>query len=271
MRKLINKRLIPFILIFIFSLLAGIGFGRKTPNTARSLAATAIIQMVQSSSSDQDTSSNLNQDSSYENKQRNFLIIGVDNLNSPTPRLESVWLILTIPTSPKINLVPIFPSSSGWEVRKNGTNIFNIDPLDSDQALSSDLDNVLSSKGLWWNNYIVLDRFAMTQLIDYARGDQIVSTSTNSDGPDTMVDVPLAWENPHTAFEAQTELTRELCNQAAQIPPSTDIVPLIELIKNHFKSDLNIEQTIEDWKYYSMLEEDITCEFPTLTKEVSLR
>ena len=44
------------------------------------------------------------------NGQRNLIILSVDQLSSPQPSLESIWLLVTYPGTPILTLVPIYPN-----------------------------------------------------------------------------------------------------------------------------------------------------------------
>jgi len=197
------------------------------------------------------------------NDQQNFLIIGVDDLEAESPRLESVWMLLYIPPTPQFTLIPLYPSAyAGGEETQ--------DYMESTFALGNDLKPnpaflvAVQSVNTWWNNYIILDETAMANVINTASADNAIN---NPDfGSRTIAMLPLAWEDPKAAVLAQAELLNGLCHDFARNFSGKNLDISSKTLSNHVRSDLNAAQLTAMLQQMTINKsERFRCQFPTIT------
>jgi len=196
------------------------------------------------------------------NSQQNFLIIGVNNLEAESPRLESIWMLLYIPPTPQFTLIPIYPSPyAGGEELQNY--------LESTFALGKDLKPdpaflvAVQSVNIWWNNYIILDETAMANVVNTASSDNVMN---NPDfGSRTIANLPLAWEEPEAAVLAQAELLNGLCHDFARNNSANKLNISSKTFSNHVSSDLSaVQLTTMLQNMTSIKSEPFRCQFPTI-------
>jgi len=213
--------------------------------------------------------------------QRNILIIGIDRLEAAEPRLESIWLALYVPTSPKITLMPIYPSltqnQTGYQANQDATLAKGFALDDKYQPDLSFLKS-LQNRGLWWNNFIVLDELAMVQIIDLTdpvgeKGETDQEQAYQLNGIRTLADLPLPWENPLAAVLSQAKLLADLCHEAPDVQSGKQVETSIfsDQLSHHLVTDINPEQIRKDWSNMMGIGTGISCEFPSLKASLSQR
>ena len=196
------------------------------------------------------------------NGQHNLLVIGIDNLEAESPRLESIWMILYIPPTPQFTLIPIYPSPyAGGEELQNY--------LESTFALGKELKPdpaflvAVQSVNIWWDNYIILDETAMANVVNTASSENAMN---NPDfGSSTIANLPLAWEEPETAVLAQAELLNGLCHDFARTNSAKKLNISSEIFSNHVNSDLSAAQLTSILQSMTSIKsEPFRCQFPTI-------
>lgn len=196
------------------------------------------------------------------NGQQNFLIIGVNDLEAQSPRLESIWMLLYIPPTPQFTLVPLYPSpyAGGKELQNY---------LEKTFALGSDLKPdpaflvAVQSVNIWWNNYIILDEVAMANVINTASADNALNDPDF--GSRTISTLPLAWEEPEAAVLAQAELLNGLCHDFARNFSTKKIDIYSKMLSHHVSSDLGATQlTVMLQHMTTNKSERFRCQFPTI-------
>lgn len=200
--------------------------------------------------------------------QQNILVIGVDKLQSPKPRLESIWLIFYFIDSTHLTLMPIYPGIPLNEIASSMDNsrIEQSFEMGPDRKPSDKLFSTLKDNHFWWNGYLVLDNTAMTKFVDWI-GSAPGSLPYYQSGANAIASLPLARENPQGALHDQTELLQDLCSAAAQLSNISDVSSLYELIIPHVVSNLDVHQLINEWQIRLTQRGRLTCEFPFLTPQ----
>jgi hypothetical protein len=193
------------------------------------------------------------------NGQRNILVIGVDDLNSSQPHLESVWLILYIVDRPQITLLPIYP---GLPAEKFSP-LFKVGP---DGAPDPVFLEALLEHGLWWSGYILLDEVALAEVIE-AASRQSSKDRNSLSGVRAVAEVPPPWEDPQRSLSGQIHLAQYLCSQLDGSNPGLDIASLLELIPRHATTDLNLTRRAAELRHLLADPQGLSCEFPTLQFE----
>lgn len=197
------------------------------------------------------------------NGQRNILVIGVDQLSAPFPHLEGVWLILYIPPFPQLTLMPIYPVNSRLESQSDETSLANLFSLGPDLSPDATFLEAMHVGGLWWNNYVVIDKIAIMRIVDYLGGVRIGSTK-NIDGIQAVASLLDSRDDPIAALLSQARLSQELCHQASRSFTDIDLTDIFELLSNHISTNLDIEQVTRDWLSISKSGGGISCVYPSL-------
>lgn len=273
-----NYRLLTFVLLFTGFLLQGFWFGRKVGNQ---------IQVTQNADHDQaniiyspnNAPNNIPKDpsnnvltppvpSSAHNgheqiiHQRNLLVIGVDDLETKSPSLQSVWLIIFMPNTPHFMLLPIYPNGSFVENKQ----LSMADPLpetfllDKRKAPRESFFKALEVKEIWWNAYILLDETALIEVSNFI-GRISETSSTN-----IIKIVPDADDDPIGSLLGQAEFVQSLCRQTTTISnvDTQQYLDLLSKVRGHIISDLDFDTTITEWQELITNSGNISCEFPSL-------
>ena len=136
----------------------------------------------------------------------------------------------------------------------------------------------LQDRGLWWNNFIVLDELAMVQVIDLTdpvgeKGEMDQEGAYQLNGIRTLADLPLPWENPLAAVLSQAKLLADLCHEAPKVQSGTQVETSIfsDQLSHHLVTDINPDQIRKDWSNMMGIGTGISCEFPSLKASLSQR
>ncbi len=205
--------------------------------------------------------------------QRNILVIGVNHLESPSPVLEGVWLILYLPDMPRLTLMPIYPTVTRGQ---NGGQItadfalaqnFRLGPQSiPDPAFFQ----ALSEIDVRWDNYLLIDEIALIDLIDFMGGLEKMpgingTQSEKITGVQAVALLQPTINNPGHALLSQMQIAQRLC----RIPPSLSapherIPELFDTLGKHLVTDLQPSQVLADFKSMLPAGGSLTCEFPFL-------
>jgi len=204
---------------------------------------------------------NLDSTGTAPNGQRNILVIGVDRLDNPTPRLEGLWLMMNVAASNRITLLPLYPAPPGKEVM-NTTQLITRFKLDAAGNPEADFLTVIQQSDFWWSNYAVLDQVGLAQLIDYNQGINL------GDGPvgggQAVASLPSASMDGLAALNGQSVLIQAICNQQSGKLITADVKQIFSQLSGHFKTDIKINTLIAEWQRPLTNSGHVTCEFPTL-------
>ena len=202
-------------------------------------------------------------------QQNNILLIGVDDLETPTPRLESAWLVLYIAQTPHFTLMQIYPgqTSGSGDGGSQGVDLASLFQSDPQGSPGPDFFSELKTRGLWWSGYIILDRYALAETIDLisdlsgASVDQALSP-----GSAEVARVPFAWHDPQGAYRGQVELIQKLCEAALDLHPDHigKLENLFLLFDHHIMSDIGREQLAAEMVGILVHDNRLTCELPFL-------
>ena len=289
------KSLTPFLPFFIVFLLAGFWTGRQigvsaqqpipqeketgrlpiveldsappTPTT-KALAEMEAPPLVPSPSTPtQSAVENAPDPAQIASRQRNLLVIGVDDLSSPDPRLEAVWLVIYMPANPPFMLLPVYPSPSSIPLESDSLSpdLAQLFRLHESKAPRVEFLSALESKGLWWTGYLILDEVALSDVVEFLGGAGELSTL---DGASTIASLPRAAEDAQQALISQARLLQELCSNVARL--SLDdrwrLPHLFSLIPAHAVSDLDLEQVATEWQELLQHASEVACEYPSLAQ-----
>jgi len=196
--------------------------------------------------------------------QRNILVIGVDNLEAPAPRLESVWLILYLTETPIFTLMPLYPSvltETGQPPQEDRLLAENFG-LEANGLPVETFLATLKEWGIWWSAYILLDEAAMVQGMGLVAQ---MDAGLRLEGEQLFTDIPSPWEDFNAAYKGQTWLVQRLCASATlRQAKDIDLSPFFNLIPHHLRTDLNAPQIAAEWLDFMAHGGGIRCELPFL-------
>jgi hypothetical protein len=195
--------------------------------------------------------------------QRNMLIILVDSLSTNNPRLEGIWLVGKLSTTPHLVFFPIFPVSMKGEVEQ-WSGVFGLDA--AGQPTVAFLDN-LKIKNIHWDNYLLVDYPSLADLVELTG--RIDWNGQQLSGPDVVAKIQLTRLEPQAALQAQAFVAQELCRNTASLMQSADPALLWDLLTHRMHSDLELSNVQAARNDFALTVGGPTCEFPTF-QEISL-
>ncbi len=277
-----NYRLLTFVLLFTGFLLPGFWAGRQIGNLSQESqsinhgkAQTEYTQIVEPVNLTEDPltsattppipSSPVKNKNEGENRQRNILVVGVDELDSASPHLKSVWLIVYMPNTPHFMLLPVYPIKSLTETnnRSTGGTLPDIFQLDKKKSPHISFFEALDAKDIWWNGYILLDETALAEVSNFVGS---FDSNPNFASISAIKRVPDPEGNPLGALLGQAKIVQGLCNQTIHLSTveTWQYLQLFKKIREHVRSDLDFEKAVADWQQLLLYSGNISCEFPSL-------
>jgi len=195
--------------------------------------------------------------------QMNLLIIGVNHLQSEKPRLDAVWMAMTLPGSPRLTLMPIYPVA-GEAADSPAPSIHRLFALDENGHPSPTFLSALKTNGLWWSGYLVVDQIALIELVEFVN-DLDVEAEAPINGVLAVTGLPESDEDAPRALAGQTELAAELCRRTLRLSPAVDLKPLFQLFPDHARTDLDARDLASAWVKLREMNHAFSCEFPAQT------
>ena len=192
------------------------------------------------------------------NGQQNILAIGVDDLESETPRLVGIWLLIYFPTEPYITFAPIYPHPLRNIPQQSGP-LASSFRLDQSGNPHEDFFELLQQEQIWWHGYILIDSTAVAEAINFFEASSVEGDIFTVDPTGTS---PLYSESYPPTIATQSYLIDQLCQQASRATIDTDISQILNLIPRHVHTDLTMINIIQDWHSLISQEDNFVCEFP---------
>ncbi len=220
MRKFI---IVLTILVFFACMILGLYASNILPNPGQSKA---------------DVSPTKPPGSSY---QRNIAILHVDDLQSDSPKLLSIWgLILYFP-EPKVILQPLYP----LDIEGNA-DLGNRFSLSADKTPNPVFMKFLAEDNqITWDNYLVLDQNGMSAIGMWAFGGDPLQVSDPSLPPLQLEKV--YFNQICGALEAQG-------NKFLEGSSWIDIIP------DHMHSNINLDDMLADWTKLTKGSQALDCQ-----------
>lgn len=165
--------------------------------------------------------------------QTNLLILFVDDLNSPQPKLISLWLLIDPKDSLRLIFLPIFQENNP------AADLVSTFQLNRER-LDKRFVEAVKKRNILWHSFLVIDRSAQKQLANQA--------------DPSLVQEPI--------FSAA--ILNGVC-QKISIQPQilADIKPLIG---DHLLSDFDLEAALDLWQLRLSAQPHLLCEFPSLSQ-----
>lgn len=184
--------------------------------------------------------------------QRNILVVGATDL-SAGGRLVSVWLILYHKDHPTVNLFPLYPSSAHARLLSE---TFSITP--EGRLHPRFLEALKAVFDVPWEGYVLLDNFAMIEIVDFFGGGGPDSASR------TVGSVTWPWQDLDAALADQASLLHGLCRGITPEMAGRDLSPIRELHPEFLTTNLSIEELEGDWIRLITQADGLSCDFPSL-------
>jgi len=184
------------------------------------------------------------------------LIILVDELTSPSPLLEGVWLSRSGEGQSAKNFFPIFPSQAEDGVQRDlnlrGAFWFEEPGKPSDQFLT-----ILTDRNLSWHQLLFLDHAALLET-----GSILAEINPDYQPLNTIGLAGLSYsvENRLAVQVNQASFIREICSQLP-LPGQND---LMQIFLEGFAGHMEISGTTP-LAFYQSWQGTSYCQFPTLT------
>lgn len=217
------KKSLVFLLLIVFFLCAGTGFvGAKK-------LARPLSRVVPTPTPQPETAA------PAQSHQRNFLLIHIDDLNSPQPMLISLWMAFqTLYDSPSLTFKALYPNP----LDSNAAMVTAVPVLAADGRPSAAFLEALSGYQVKWNGYFLLDQQAVRAL-SAALGTE---TQAQVIDPARIADLALS------GLEAETLLLQGACHYLSNKELRAGKAPSWkELIPAHFRTDLDFEEVMVNW------------------------
>lgn len=189
--------------------------------------------------------------------QHNLLLVLADNLAQPEPGLDGVWLVINGNLNNGSKFLPV---EAKTRVGNEPTGAWS-GVLDRSGVPSKEFFDTLIERGLWWDYYLVIDRFGLGALTGWSGGalpQQIQRPAGSVDGP--VIDDPAALNSIYQ----QAAVLRTLCERSQLINQALEPQGILSLLQGHFSTNYELSRLDEDW--YSFRHRGFAwfCEFPTL-------
>lgn len=170
-------------------------------------------------------------------QQQNFLLVRVDDLSLPSPKLIEVWMVFTAYTNPpQIMFMPLYPA---YDATLNSA-LLNAFGIDSQGNLSNRLvQEIKRQHNTVVNGYIMVDTQGMSALATWfgIKGVQADSIQANSD------------DEKHAILLNSQFFFQNICAQLKAGAAASQFASIrwSEIIPAHFHTDLSFEQLIASW------------------------
>lgn len=205
-------------------------------------------------------------------RQRNILVIGVDDLLSTDPRLQSVWMVLFLKDVPHLMMMPIYPQpiTGSTNTQVLDDHLAGLFRLDDEKSPSAEFIQALEARDLWWTGYVLLDQRALQQSLEVIAGS---SASTGSLADELLSSMQGNLLDSGTVLSSQTRFVQEMCRYSSWLSTSDteQILDLAAQIYPHLRTDLDLEAMVSELKNTIHNGGGISCEFPAVTASINRR
>lgn len=204
--------------------------------------------------------------------QRSVLVIGVDDLRSPNPQLDSVWMVMYIPSLTSITIMPVYPTAF---LKPDGLQV----ALDSELAKNYDIDQnglikdsffaYLRAIGMPWQASIVVDHQAVTGLINFMSKSQYQAEEKAGKSPSYPRPALNLVSDLNTSLEVgaveRISVVQDICRLSfkADLTP-TMLRELFMSLSGHFSTELPAEWFIHEFGLVLRYSSGMRCDFPSL-------
>jgi hypothetical protein len=225
-----KRKLIIFLILFVFCLCASAGFymaTRVSPGMpAASPAAQPTIEVIPGIGSEQ----------------HNIVIVQVDQLDAQQPRLETVWFVSIFfmeDVPPSVTFVQLYSPYTASENARALERAFSItvggEPVKSFWA-------ALDAYDIQYEGYFMVDRYSTQYILEWANGaGDYIAPLVDPDGPRGLVD--------------------QSCQSVSGMSlRETTPFDWTGLAPKHFRSNMRMEKAKEYWDKMTSSEQPLRCD-----------
>lgn len=193
-------------------------------------------------------------------EQRTILIIVADDLSQSGPHLEAAWLALYRPDLTKVTLLPLYPTTTTL-AGTPAPDLSGAFSITADKKPSNDFYKALNAYHVQWNGYLLVDRPALSETVDWMQGIQLNGSQVS--GAAALSSLTAPSEDRANSLASQKNLVGALCQRTASLPVEANWVGLADSMKNsHLSTDLQVPQLVSDWKAMMSAETPFSCDIP---------
>jgi hypothetical protein len=210
---------------------------------------------------------------SLANGQRSLLLITADQLEAREPRLIGVWLVVYVPSDPRLTLLPIFPAPSMKDAGKELSDAFRLQNNAGHMSPDPQFLEIVRELIPWWSGYILLDEPAIAEMIDYMVYFEKASQSPNPNHFSQILSELSMWQDPYSSLFGQASLYQEMCWGIAWMEAGTTLAQLQDRFafkQGHFSTDLTADHILAEIQNLRGQAGSIVCEFPTLSVQARI-
>lgn len=191
--------------------------------------------------------------------QSNTLFILVDDMDSPQAKLEGVWLIVADPAYQHLTFLPLHPrsASAAGDMR----DLAQAYRQPGDGTLDPAFAEAVTSYGVWWDHFLVLDRTTLSALVELVGG--VGLGNGLADGTLAIASLPEPGNQPEAVLERQALLLMGICQQSDVLFKGADPKIITGLLAGSSRSDLAANEFQTAWEALQQAGSP-TCEFPTI-------
>lgn len=182
--------------------------------------------------------------------QHNLVLLIVDHISSPQPHLEAVWLLITLPDSSTLTLVPVFPGPSSQANAMTDTFAMNSDHQPDSEFLDRLTDTVL------WDRYLVIDRNGIFSTLDTF---EAAALGVSNPGHETTLHT-----DQQLTLEQQIIYWQSICEYLSTFGSKDDIERLINQVSSNFSKNISWDELPLYPLDVEHIGLNVSCEFPTL-------
>jgi hypothetical protein len=195
------------------------------------------------------------------NGQHNLLVVEVDSLSSPEPKLKSVWLLISLLETNNLTLIPLYPriKSGVIFIDPSLSQAFRLTP----QGYPGPIFLKQLGQKIWWDNYLLIDEVGVTKVLETLKYQEKDNLNLNTSN--TYEAIPPVWLDPETALQGQVALLKETCAHIDKRPGFSNINSILQQANAHILTDLDQSGKPHQDKFDHQEIQSLTCEFPTLT------
>jgi hypothetical protein len=194
-------------------------------------------------------------------QQRTIVFIVADDLQTPAPRLVSVWVVLYRPDLPLVTFLPLFPPNT-ITITADPPDLAGAFALGADRSPSTSFIAALKSYHFDWNGYVLTDQLGLARTVDWLGG--VFLSNNPADGATALASLVNPWEDPLGALQTQQKLLQSVCEKVSTLKPEANWLELAgTLMPQHLHTSLSLELAITDWKSLAGGSDPIRCDVPT--------
>ena len=199
-------------------------------------------------------------------KQDGIWLIAVDHINTKTPLIKGIWLLAYIPGYYKLIPLPFFPTGNAI----SDTELVNAFQFDKNHHVSQKFWDSLYKRGQPYNNYIIFDDLAVSEIINHYGG--ITIDGNYLSGNEIIAQPKNTPQDTQYRLKRQITVMEKLCSSIFNDTSSNsnDVKNLVKKISSHITSNLDLVEQITIYQKMVVSGNHPICEFPDLYKKTSL-